>query len=109
MRGGLAAAFVFGVLLVAAQPAGARSSVAPVGTSSMSVIASPHTPSAHAVRLLVTLRYEMQCDYPGAGPLVVTFPAAVKLPHRLAAGTVKLAGKRIAATVDGRRVTVTVP
>ena len=109
MRGGLAAALVFGVLLVAAQPAGAGSSVAPIGTSSMSVLASPHTPSAHAVRLLVTLRYEMQCDYPGAGPLVVTFPSAVKLPHRFAGSAVKLAGKPIAATVDRRRVTVTVP
>jgi hypothetical protein len=51
----------------------------------------------------------MQCNYPGAGALVVTFPSAVKLPRRLAAGTVKLAGNPIAATVDGRRVTVTVP
>jgi hypothetical protein len=75
----------------------------------MSVLASPHTPAAHSVRLLVTLRYDMQCNYPGAGPLVVTFPSAMKVPHRFAAGTVKLAGKQIAATVNRRRVTVTVP
>jgi hypothetical protein len=109
MRGGIAAALLSGALLVAAQPAGARSKAAPIGGSSMSVLATPHTPSAHPVRLLVTLRYEMQCNYPGAGPLVVTFPSAVKLPHRFAPNTVKLARKPIAAKVNGRRVTVTIP
>lgn len=75
----------------------------------MTVTASPHVARAHSVRLTVTLRYEMQCGYPGAGPLVVTFPGSLKLPQRFAAGAVKLSGKSIAGTVKGRRVTVTVP
>ena len=54
------------------------------------------------------MRYEMHCGYPGAGPLVVTFPRAVKLPQRLADGAVRLAGKPVVATVDGRHVTVSV-
>ncbi len=75
----------------------------------MTVMASPHAAGAHAVRLTVTLRYEMQCDYPGVGPLVVTFPSAFKLPQRFASRAVKLAGKPIAAKVKGRLVTVTIP
>lgn len=80
-----------------------------MGTSAMSVIASPQTPSAHPIRLLVTLQYDMQCDYPGAGPLVVTFPSTMKLPHRFASRTVKLSGKPTASTINGHRVTVTIP
>lgn len=109
MRGGIAAAVIFGAVLVAAQPAVARSGGERIGPRSMSVTATPHTARAHAVRVTVTLRYEMQCNYPGAGPLAVTFPAAMKLPRRIAAGAVRLRGKRIAATVDGRHVTVTIP
>lgn len=75
----------------------------------MTVTASPRTARAHGIRLTFTLRYEMHCGYPGRGPLVVTFPSALKLPQRFAAGTVKLAAKPIAARVQGRRVTVTVP
>jgi hypothetical protein len=75
----------------------------------MTVTSSPQVAKAHAVRLTVTLRYVMQCGYPGAGPLSVTFPSAVKLPRRFASNAVRLSGKPIAATVKGRRVTVTVP
>ena len=75
----------------------------------MRVTASPRLARAHAVRLELILRYEMQCGYPGRGPLVVTFPAAVKLPQRFAVGAVRLAGKPISAEVKGRRLTVTVP
>lgn len=76
--------------------------------SSMTVTASPRTTGAHAVRLTLTLHYEMQCGYAGAGPLVVAFPSAIKLPTRFAAGAVQLAGKPVAATVAGRHVTVTI-
>jgi hypothetical protein len=76
---------------------------------SMTVTASPHTAGAHGVRLRLTLHYEMQCNYPGAGPLVVTFPAALKLPKHFASGSVLLAGNPVAAAVDRREVTVTVP
>ncbi len=75
----------------------------------MTVAASPHAAGAHAVRLTVTLRYVMQCGYPGVGPLVVSFPSAFKLPRRFASRTVKLDGKPVAAKIKGRRVTVNVP
>jgi hypothetical protein len=103
MRGGVAAVALL-ALLVAAPHVGAGPPV-----SSMTAAASPHTAGAHAVRITLTLRYEMQCGYAGAGPLVVTFPRALKLPKRFAAGAVKLAGKRAAPTVRGRHVTVTIP
>ena len=61
------------------------------------------------MRLRLTLRYEMQCGYPGAGPLVVKFPAALKLPSQFAAGSVQLGGKAISAKIQGRKVTVTIP
>ena len=75
----------------------------------MTVTASSHAARAHRVRLTLTLTYEMQCGYPGMGPLVVTFPSALKLPTQFAADSVRLAGKPIAATVEGRQVTVTIP
>jgi hypothetical protein len=75
----------------------------------MRVTASPHTARAHAVRLTFTLRYRMRCGYPGGGPLVLTFPSALKLPKRFAAGAVRLARRPIPAKVDGRNATVTIP
>ena len=108
MRGGIIATLVFASILCATAPAGAGSKQPAVDLQSMEVTASPRTASAHGVRLELTLRYRMQCNYPGAGPLVVTFPRALKVPKQLAAGAVRLAGKPIAATVDGRQVTVTI-
>lgn len=96
-------------LIVAVPPAGAGSSRANGFAASMTVTTSPRTAGAHGVRLRLTLRYEMQCGYAGAGLLVVTFPRVVKLPKRFPAGAVLLAGKRIAATVEHRQVTVRVP
>jgi hypothetical protein len=108
VRAGIVATIVFTSLFVGAASAGAGSRQAAVDLQSMTVAASPQAASAHGVRLTVTLRYRMQCNYPGAGPLVVTFPKALKLPKKLAAGAVWVAGKPIAATVDGRQVTVTI-
>lgn len=76
---------------------------------SMTVADSSHAAKAHRVRLTLTFRYEMQCGYPGAGPLVVTFPAALTLPKRFGAHAVELAGKAVRAKRKGHRVTVTVP
>jgi hypothetical protein len=106
MRGGVAAAVLVLAVLVAVPSAGAGESPRPFGAS-MTVTASPHTTRAHA-RLTLTLRYEMRCGYPGSGPLVVTFPSALKLPKRFAAGAVR-AGKSLAAKVEGRTVTATIP
>jgi hypothetical protein len=75
----------------------------------MTVAASSRAANARPVRLTFTLRYEMQCGYPGAGALVVTFPSTVKLPQRFAPAMVKLDGKSSTSTVNGRRVTVTIP
>jgi hypothetical protein len=96
-------------LLVAAPLADAGSSRPTGFASSMTVAATPHAAHAHGIRLTLTLRYVMQCGYPGAGPLVVTFPRAVKLPPQFPPGAVQLAGKSVAATVKGRHVTVKVP
>ena len=74
----------------------------------MAIAASSHKRGARGVRLTFTLHYWMQCEYPGAGPLVLTFPKAVKLPAQLASGAVQLAGKPVASQVDGRQVTVMV-
>jgi hypothetical protein len=109
MRGGVAAVSVFLALLVAVPLAAAGLRKPTPVAQSLTVTASPHAAAAKAVRLTVTLRYEMQCNYAGAGPLVVTFPAALKLPAHPAAGTVQLDGKTVAPLVQGRRVTVLVP
>ena len=108
MRGGFIATLVFASFLAATAPAGADSSPPITGLQSMTVTASSHAASAHRVRLTMTLRYRMQCNYPGSGPLAVIFPKALKVPKQLAAGAVQLAGEPIAATVAGRQVTVTV-
>jgi hypothetical protein len=107
MRGVVTATAFSLVLLVAAPLAGAGSRPAPAGTS-MTASATPRVARAHGVRLSLTLHYEMQCGYPGAGPLVVIFPKALKLPKEFAAGAVTLAGKPVTAYVDGHLVTVTV-
>jgi hypothetical protein len=109
MRGGVTATVVLVLLLAAVPLAGAGSRQPHALVPSMAVIASPRAAGAHAIRLTATLRYEMQCDYPGAGPLVVTFPSALKLPQQFVGGTVRLGGEAIAATVKGRRVTVMIP
>ena len=106
MRGGVAAAAVFLALLTA--PLAGAGPRQPLSGSSMAVTASSHAAGARGVRLTLTLHYVMRCANPGPGPLVVSFPAAMKLPRRFAPGTVKLAGKAVAATVDERHVTVAV-
>jgi hypothetical protein len=70
------------------------------------VTASPAVAGARHVRLTVALRYEMQCGYPGAGPLTVTLPASIALPGKLPDGAVLVGGKATAAAVAGTRVTV---
>jgi hypothetical protein len=92
MRGGVAA-----MVVAALVPGG------------MTLTASSHTAGARNVALVLTLRYEMQCDYAGAGPLTVTFPGLQMLPKTFPKGSVLLAGKPTPATISGRRVTVIVP
>ena len=52
----------------------------------------------------------MQCGYPGPGPVVVTFPAAERVPARIAASAVLVNGKAApAASVSGARVRIALP
>jgi hypothetical protein len=74
----------------------------------MTVAASSHVAGARGVRLALTLQYVMRCANPGPGPLVVTFPSAMKLPKQFAPGAVRLAGKPVAVAVDRHQLTVMV-
>jgi len=85
--------------------AASAATISPLATG-LTVVASPARAGAHDVRLTLTLRYPMQCGYPGAGPLVVTLPAAEVVPAAVPQGSVLLDGKPTAATVAGSRVTV---
>lgn len=109
MRGGLVSGAVILALLVAVPIGGAASGPPTASVQSMKLTESTHAARAHGVRLTITLRYLMQCGYPGAGALVVTFPSAAKLPDRFATGSVRLAGNAVAARLEGRNVTVTIP
>ena len=65
---------------------------------------------AFPVSITLQLRYEMQCGYPGPGPVLVRFPADERVPSELAAGSVHVDG-RVAAAVPlpGKVVRVTLP
>jgi len=115
MRGGVAA-ILFSVTTLAAALTASAATGPPVHRptpvtplSTMSVESSSAASGAQNVQLKVTLRYQMQCGYPGAGPLAVTFPDAMAPPSSFAAKSVLLSGKPVAAKVDGSKVTVTVP
>jgi len=117
MRGSLAALLAAVTALGAALTASAatgppvHSPTFPVTPTAfgMTVTASSAAAGAQDVQLTVTLRYAMQCSYPGAGPLVVTFPDAMSLPTAFANGSVRLSGRAVEAKVSDRKVTVTVP
>jgi hypothetical protein len=56
------------------------------------------------------LGYEMQCGYPGPGPVVVTFPAPWRVPAKLGATPVLVNGKPpISASISGHRITIGLP
>ena len=115
MRGGVAATLLALTTLVAALTASAATGppvhrLTPVTPlTEMTVATSSAAPGAQDVELRVTLRYQMQCGYPGAGPLTVTFPDAMAPPSSFAAKSVLLSGKPVAARVAGSKVIVTVP
>lgn len=91
-------------LLAFAVPAAA----APSG--SVAVGLSSHRAAARSVTVTLRLRYEMQCGNPGPGRLVVSFPAGMHVPKRIAAAHVLLAGKPVpAVSVSETRVTITLP
>jgi len=80
--------------------------VAPVGAT---VTASTRSAGAKNVTVTLILRYEMQCGSPGAGPVVVTLPAAEQVPASLPRRSVLVAGKPGAVSLAGHRVSVALP
>jgi hypothetical protein len=77
--------------------------------SGMTVAASTNAAGADNVMLALTIRYVMQCGYPGAGPLVITLPAAEVVPSSLPKGSVLVGGVPAAAKISGRSVAVAIP
>ena len=74
----------------------------------MTVTLSSHATSARGVRLTVVLRYEVQCGYPGAAPVVLTLPGRVPAAVPAASVLVNRKPARKVA-VRGHNVTVTMP
>jgi hypothetical protein len=84
----------------------AASATAGLGQSASGTISS-HRAGTRPVTLTLKLGYEMQCGYPGPGPVVVTFPATWRLPAKLGTTPVLVNGKAaVSASVSGHRVTV---
>ena len=71
----------------------AATPVAP--TSSASLQVSNARAGARPVALTLKLHYEMQCGQPGRGSLVVSLPAAAKLPTSFAGTAALLNGKKV--------------
>ena len=83
---------------------------APAQTAPGSATAAPTSLRAGArpVALGLVLSYEMQCGYPGPGPVTVRFPAREHVPPAIPASSVLVAGKPApGVSVSGRTVTVT--
>lgn len=107
MRGVLVIACALAVTAAGSAAGGPIKKITPLETA-LSVTASPAVAGARHVRLTLTLRYEMQCGYPGAGPLVVTLPAGETMPTTFANGSVLVDGDAVAAKSAGTRVTVAI-
>jgi len=74
----------------------------------MTVTLSSHTAAARQVRVTVVLRYEQQCGYPGAAPVVLTLPGHV--PATVPAAAVLVNDKPARkVSVRGHNITVTMP
>jgi hypothetical protein len=74
---------------------------------SATVGADPALAAARPAALTVTLGYEMQCGYPGAGPVRITLPAAIGLPAHLTRKEVLVDGREAqSAALAGGTVTV---
>ena len=80
----------------------------PVGSAA--AVAAPDTAGARPVRLALTVRYLMQCGRPGAGPIVVSLPAAEHVPGTFARSDVLVGGRPpVTAKVSGHAVLLTLP
>jgi hypothetical protein len=84
----------------------AASAAAGLGQSSSGTISSQRA-GARPVTLTLKLGYEMQCGYPGPGPVVVTFPTGWRLPAKLGTTPVLVDGKAaVSASISGHSVKV---
>ena len=76
----------------------------------MTVALSSTRAGADPVVVTLQLDYEMQCGYPGPGPVIVKFPAQERLPKVLPAGAVLVNGSREPASLEvANAVSVTLP
>lgn len=81
-----------------------------VPSQSASITLSSNRAGANGVAVTLHVTYEMQCGWPGPGPLVVTFPAAERLPATIAPAHVLLNGRAAPkVTRAGRSMSVAVP
>lgn len=73
---------------------------------SASIALSSDRAGARPVDVVLTLRYTMQCGWPGPS-IAVTFPAAERLPSRVATSSVLVNGKRPATvSLSGRTISI---
>jgi hypothetical protein len=92
---------------LAALLAGATYAAAP---HSATVTASPSGAGARPAALTVRLSYEMQCGYPGPGPIIVRLPAGERVPATIAPSALLVNGKPAPGVhVAGRAVSIDLP
>jgi hypothetical protein len=83
-----------------------------IPVSSMSVALAPHSAGARPAVLTLRVHYEMQCGWPGRGPLSVRLPAGMTLPARFRVGEVLVNGRAASlatSSSDPRSLAVALP
>jgi hypothetical protein len=78
------------------QTIGTAAAVAVVATTpapSATVVVSTSRAGARPVATTVRLRYEMQCGWPGPGPLTIQLPAAMSMPLLIPPSAILIDGK----------------
>lgn len=79
------------------------------GSTGLTVGVSSNRPGAQSVAVKLKFASELQCGIPVGPPLVVTFPAAERVPRVIARSTVLVNGRAAAAvTVTGHTVSAKV-
>ena len=102
----LVAGCVIGLVASATAAAGGMA----IRPAAASVSLSSSKAGARPVTFTLQLRYEMQCAHPGPGPLVITFPAAERLPRQIGAADVLVNGHPATQVeANGRVVSVALP
>jgi hypothetical protein len=86
------------------------SSVSSTLLPSASVSLSNHRVRARPVAVTLQLHYEMQCGWPGDGPLVVTLPNAMPVPVAIARSAALIDGESATSVVvRGHRIVLALP